>query len=484
MNQVLVTGGTGFIGRRLVEQLVARGYKVKVLVRDRSRAKDLPASVELVPGDTTDDESLHAALANVAGVFHLAAIYGFGIAEETMRGVNVEGTRKVLDAAAARGTVKVVYAGSDTSLGDTAGAVCDETKVHDGRSRSPYETTKREAHELCLARMAHGAPIVNAIVSTVYGPGDTSAIGQLFEHHLAGRLRFALDKKAGYTFAHVDDVAMGLILAYERGVVGESYLICGTPATFGQLFEKLSARTGIAAPSVEIPEVALPFARPLLLGVGRLLGKSFAETRELVAMGRNVTRFFSNAKAREALGFRPRSLDEGLDDVLPWYHAREREAASRTAAKARPLLVGLALFDAVLGAAAAFVPGAYMATMHARGADVPTYFARRTGAVWLFFAAAEGMAARRPAGPALLLVGALRLMDVGADLLYLASADGLGPFGRLALVLSPIFNACAGAYLLAVGARATRAKLHSPIDALEKPKASNAAHDEASRACA
>jgi len=487
MRHILVTGATGFIGRRLVEQLIAEGYRVRALVRDPTRAASLPEEVERAVGDTTDRGSLDAALSGIEGVFHLAAVYGFGIDANVMRAINVEGARNVLDACAAHGVTRVVYVGSDTSLGDTAGAVRDETKVHEGPTRSAYEATKREAHEMVTARMAAGAPVVNAIVSTVYGPEDTSTIGQLFEHHLAGRLRFALDRSAGYTFAHVDDIATGLRLAYERGRVGQSYLLSGTPATFGELFDKLSAHTGIAAPAVEVPRALFPVVEPLLLVLGRVLGKSFAETRELLAMGRGVTRFFSGDKARAELDFRPRSLDQGLHDTLPWYLARERDAAATSARSVKPLLIGLALFDAILGAGAALAPNTYLASMHPRFRELhphgPTYLVNRTGALWLFFAAAEVFAAMRPSQPELLmLVGGLRLMDVAADLFYLLRSDDLGAFGRAALIVSPLFNACVGATMVSVGARALRAKGRSPLDRAAETRCASASSTQPSPA--
>src|SRR5262249_39741492 len=160
--------------------------------------------------------------------------------------------------------------------------------------------------------MAAGAPIVNAIVSTVYGPGDPSAVGELIAHHLAGRLPVVLDRAAGYTYAHVDDVARALLLAYERGRAGESYLVSGTPASVGELFAELSRLSGVPAPAFELPRALLP----LLVPAGRGLGKSAAEMRELIAMGHGVTRYFSGRRARVELGWRPRSLAEGLADTL------------------------------------------------------------------------------------------------------------------------------------------------------------------------
>jgi dihydroflavonol-4-reductase len=308
MKHVLLTGATGFIGRRLVDDLLAHGYRVRALAR---RELDDPR-LEIARGDVTDEASLERAMAGVDGVLHLAAIYGFGVGLPRMRRVNVDGTRAVLDAAARAGVARVLYCGSDTSLGDTGGAVADEEHVRRGPDRSAYETTKREAHELVTARAAAGAPIVNAIVSTVYGPGDTSVIGELIGRHLAGKLPVTLDRRAGYTFAHVDDVARALRLAYERGRAGERYLVSGEPATFARFFEALAAASGRPAPRFEVPRWLDPVV-PLL---APLAGKPVAELRELVAMGRGVTRFFSSARARRELGWTFRPLAEGLAQTV------------------------------------------------------------------------------------------------------------------------------------------------------------------------
>lgn len=441
--KLLLTGATGFLGRRLVPELLRHGHDVRALARDPAKA---PPGVEAVRGDVTDRASVEAAMAGVEGVLHLAAIYDFGVDRARMAAVNVEGTRNVLDAAGGR---RVLYCGSDTSLGDTKGGVRDETARHDGAFRSAYEETKHAAHALVSERIAAGAPIVHAIVSTVYGPGDASPVGEMIEHHLAGRAVACLDRNAGCTFAHVDDVARGLRLAFERGRPGETYLLSGTPATFGAFFEALSSRTGIAPPAFELP-------RPLTFLL-RLLGKSAAQVRELAAMGRGVTRFFSGARARTELGWEPRPLGQGLEDSLPWYRERENRASAAALRRTRPLLLGLLVFDLLLGGAAAFFPDLYLGFMHPRSGGGGLHWLTRTGFLWLFFALAEGLAAWRLRPELVLVVGALRIMDVPADLAYLASARDLGTFGTLALVFSPVFNAVAGAWLALRGLRRLRA---------------------------
>ena len=297
---------------------------------------------------------------------------------------------------------------------------------------------------------------------------DESIIGELIEHHLAGRMKVALDRTAGYTFAHVDDVAEGLRLAYERGTLGESYLISGTPASFAEFFTALSLLTGIAAPMADVPKSALAGLLRALPILGRIAGKSASEMAELLAMGHGVTRYFSSAKAQTHLGWQPRDLTAGLTDTLPFYIERERRAASDGLQKARSLLAGLSMFDIGLGGKAAFKPRSYLELMHrltAGEASTGTEtFVRRTGALWLFFAALEGLAAAQPTPEVAFVVGVLRLMEVPADIVYGKRSKELTTFGKVGLVVSPIFNAVSGAFLVHIGSRAMRARRVTPLE--------------------
>jgi nucleoside-diphosphate-sugar epimerase len=464
VDDVLITGATGFVGRRLTHRLLADDYKVRVLARSPERAEELATrGAEIVEGDITELESLERAVDGVDGVFHLAASYRLGGDLERMRQVNVEGTRNVLDAALEAGVSRIVYCGSDTSLGHTRGEVADEGARHDGEFRSNYARTKHEAHKVVEEYVEQGAPVVNAIVSSVYGPGDESPIAELIEHHLAGRAIAHLDRDAGYTFTHVDDVAAGLKLAHERGELGERYLISGEPATFEEFFDLLSDQTGIPAPRFELPDWLVDTLGPVLARVAPLVGKSGAEIREMLDMGRDVTRFFSGDKAREELGWQPRSLEEGLANTLPAFADRELEAATDLLHAARLPLAALALFDIGLGVTATVFPGLYVDLIHPyfdqMHPEGPTYLVRRTGVLWLVFAGVQGFAALDPVErPGWVLVaGALRLMDVPADLVYAISADDLGWLGQAGLLSAPVANLATGTFFAYVGYRGLRA---------------------------
>ncbi len=464
MDDVLITGATGFVGRRLTRRLLADNYSVRVLARSPERAKALSQrGAQIIEGDITDPESLHEAVDGVEGVFHLAAIYRLGGDLDRMREVNVEGTCNLVNAALEADVSRIVYCGSDTSLGDTRGNVADESAHHDGEFRSNYSKTKHEAHHVVEEYIEQGAPIVTAIVSSVYGPGDESPIAELIEHHLAGRAIAHLDRDAGYTFTHVDDVADGLALAYERGEPGERYLLSGEPATFDEFFEMLSRQTGIPAPRFELPDWLVDTVEPLLTRIAPFAGKSGDEIREILAMGRDVTRFFSGDKAREKLGWQPRSLKQGLADTLPAFEARELEAANELLSWSRLPLAALALFDIGLGVTATFFPGLYVDLIHPHFDQMhpegPTYLVRRTGVLWLVFAGVQGFAALDPVGRPgwVLTAGALRLMDVPADLVYFASADDLGWLGSVGLLSAPFANLVCGTFLVYAGYRGLRA---------------------------
>ncbi|MFB6345384.1 MAG: NAD-dependent epimerase/dehydratase family protein, partial [bacterium] len=390
MKTVMMTGATGFVGGVLADKLLDDGYDLKLLARTPSKASDLAdRGAEIIEGDLTDPDSIERALEGVDGVFHLAAVYTLGGDLDWMRQVNVDGTRKILEAAEKR-DLRVLYCGSDTSLGDTNGEICDESTTHDGNFRSNYARTKYEAHQLVDDRMDDGQEIVHAIVSSVYGPGDESPIAGLIQNHLAGHALAYLDGDAGYTFTHVDDVAEALKRAYETGNAGESYLVSGEPLTFEEFFAELSGKTGIPEPKFEIPD----WIADTVASIGGLMksitGRTGAELKEMIEMGRNVTRFFSSDKAKRELDWTPRSISDGLKDTIPDFGRKELEEARRLLSKASYPLLGLAAFDLVLGSTAAFLPGLYRKIIHPDFIEMyqngPTYLITRTGVLWLVFA--------------------------------------------------------------------------------------------------
>lgn len=314
-----VTGATGFIGGRLSLQLREAGHEVVALVRDASRARSLrEAGVQFASGDITDRRSLRSPMSGADGVFHLAAWYKIGARDGSRAwSINVEGTRNVLQTMRDLGIPKGVYTSTLAVFSDTHGKMVDETYRYDGPHLSEYDRTKWAAHyEVADPAMRQGLPLVIVQPGLVYGPGDTSAVSNVFRQYLAGRLP-AVPKGAEYCWAFVEDVARGHILAMEKGTPGESYILAGPRLS---LFDalKLSERiTGVKAPSTQVPPWVLRSMAFALRPVNALIPLPESYHPETLRAGAGATYLGDNSKARRELGYAPRAIEEGFGEALP-----------------------------------------------------------------------------------------------------------------------------------------------------------------------
>src|SRR5579875_238856 len=209
--RAFVTGATGFIGGRLVAKLRERGDQVVALVRSPAKAAGLRESgCELVAGDLSDRERLQQAMAGCDGVFHVAAIYKVGVPpsrrEELIR-ANVDGTANALDAAIAAGVPRIIHVSTGNVFGNTHGRVVDESYHRDLSEgfMSAYDESKYRAHELALARIAEGAPIIIVQPGGVYGAGDHSELGNAIERMRKGQLPLIPFADMKMSFIYVDD---------------------------------------------------------------------------------------------------------------------------------------------------------------------------------------------------------------------------------------------------------------------------------------
>ena len=178
--KAFVTGGTGFIGSRVVKRLRDRGDEVVVLARSPEKAAGLDA--EVVQGDLGDADAIRRGMEGCQAAFHIAADYRVGMdasKRDSMRDSNVRGTERVLDAAADAGVDRIVYVSTINVFGNTNGQTVDETYERDEADGfvSTYDETKYRAHKLAEDRAAQGAPIVIVQPGGVYGPGDHALVG-------------------------------------------------------------------------------------------------------------------------------------------------------------------------------------------------------------------------------------------------------------------------------------------------------------------
>jgi dihydroflavonol-4-reductase len=321
--RAVVTGGAGFIGRSVVRQLRARGDAVVALVRDDGRAEPLrELGCELVEGDLASLAAgpLGAALDGADALFHLAGSYRVGIAateHAAMYQANVGATRAVLDAAIAGAVPRIVYVSTANVYGDTHGRVVDETyrRPQPPEYLSYYDETKYLAHLAAEERMAAGAPILIALPCMVYGPGDHSQVGATIRQAMAGRLPVINAPELGGNLVHVDDLATGIVLIHDKGLIGEEYVLGGEIATLREVVRRAAAVAGKRPPRLSTPSWLLHAVTPL----GGLIGRPLAgapNLREMVRASDGVTYWATDAKARVELGYAPRDLAAGLRTLL------------------------------------------------------------------------------------------------------------------------------------------------------------------------
>ena len=314
--KVFVTGGTGFIGGHVVRQLRERGDEVVAWVRNPEKGASLAAlGAELRTGDLSDRAALAAGMEGCDAVIHGAAVYEVGIPKSerpAMYEANVVGTENTLGAALDAGIGKVVYVSTVGAFGNTSGEVVDESYEHPGKSfTSYYEETKYEAHQVAKRLIAEGLNCVIVQPGGVYGPDDHSALGKQMLDFLDGRMPFVPFADLGMNMVHVEDVATGVLLALDKGEVGESYVLGDEITTMRGLMDATAKVAGKRAPRANIPTSLLKVAAPFGPVIGKLMGQP-PNMRELISSSDGVTFWAKQDKAVRELGFAPRGLETGL----------------------------------------------------------------------------------------------------------------------------------------------------------------------------
>ena len=319
---ILVTGATGFLGRRIAQELAAGGETIRLLVRPSSDRRGLER-FETRVGDLTQPESLRAALEGCRAVAHSAAmVKAYSRDRALFDRINVEGTRCLMELALEAGVERFLYTSSFFALGPTGPEPADESLRHrEGTYFTDYERTKHLAHKVALELIDRGLPLVMLLPGFVYGPGNMTEgnlVVRLIRDLARGRLPGipgAGDKLWGYVYT--DSVARGHRLALEQGRPGESYILVDQNATLNQMVAWLNEATGARLPRRHLP---LGMFRAIA-ACEELRVRLFGGTPELVRGG--VESFtvhwaYSSAKAQRELGFEPVPLREGLEKTYRW----------------------------------------------------------------------------------------------------------------------------------------------------------------------
>jgi dihydroflavonol-4-reductase len=322
--KALVTGATGFVGAAVARALLDAQWQVRALARKGSDRRNLrELEVEVCEGDLNDVDSLRRAIESCEGLFHVAADYRLGAPDPSqLYRANVEGTRNILAAARSSGIQRVVYTSSVATIGIPAdGTPGDEQSPNSLENMiGHYKRSKYLAEEVAREAAREGMSVVIVSPSTPVGAGDVkpTPTGQLVLDAAAGRMPAYVD--TGLNIVHVDDVAKGHLLAYERGGAGERYILGGQDMSLGEILGVIAALVGRAPPRLRLPYgVVLPIAY-LAEGFAKLSGRSGRITLEGVRMSRKRM-YFSSAKATRDLGYAARPAAQAFEDAIRWFRA-------------------------------------------------------------------------------------------------------------------------------------------------------------------
>lgn len=310
-----VTGATGFVGGYVTSQLLAGGHDVTALVKDRDDARDI-AEYGVRPhiGSVTDKETMRRGMRGVDGVFHTA---GHRLAfrdRSLMEAVNVGGSRNVFELVRELSIARCVFTSTLNVFSDTKGQIVDEGHRFTGSHITEYDRVRAVAHYgAAVPHMSRGTPIIAVLPGMVYGPRDTSPMAMLLTRAMLGRL-MAVPASTAYCWAHVMDVAHAHILAMQFGRPGESYIIGGPPHTVRDALTLAARSAGKRRAPIPVPDW-IPSSAAAVLRVGAAVVPRLRWTVDRLRVAAGVTYLGDDAKAREELGFRPRSLDDGLPDA-------------------------------------------------------------------------------------------------------------------------------------------------------------------------
>ncbi len=317
----LVTGGSGFVGSAVVLQLLKRGKQVRSLVRSRERLGNLAGlDIEIIEGDLLDCDSLRRALEGCNEVYHLAAIYTNWLRDPglIMR-VNVEGTRNLMQACFDRGVRRVVYTSSTAALGAHGKTHANETAHFNlGDTRDPYHISKCRAEQVALEFATKGLPIVIVNPTNPIGPRDIkpTPTGKLILDVLKGRLPGYVD--GGINIVDVDDVALGHLLAMEKGRVGEKYILGNENISINQYFELIAQVGGARAPRFKIPVPLAIASAYFYQAIAAITKKSPVTTVGWVKVGSRYS-FWDSSKAVKELGLPQHSVRDSLQREIAWF---------------------------------------------------------------------------------------------------------------------------------------------------------------------
>jgi dihydroflavonol-4-reductase len=321
MTRAFVTGGTGVIGTALVTALLARGDEVIGLARSDASAETLrQRGIESVRGETWDEDVMATGMQGCDVVFHVAGVNSLCVADPApMERANIDGAVAAVRAAAAAGVPRLVHTSSAATIGEPAGAIGTEWTKPRGSYLSTYERTKTEGEEAALAAAREtGQDIVCVNPSSVQGPGRAGGTGRFLLLFLDGRLKVFVD--TNMSLVDIDDCVAGHLLAAERGVTGERYLLSGIRLTMTEALSLAAQVAGIDAKPRLAPRAIATIGGACVETAFKLRGKRPPVCREMVRTLLHGHRY-DGSRAERELGLTYTPAVETLRKTIEWARA-------------------------------------------------------------------------------------------------------------------------------------------------------------------
>lgn len=318
-----VTGASGHVGANLVRELLARGERVRVLLRRGSNNAAVDGlDVECAYGDLRHRRSLEEAIDGCDYIYHVGALLSIRDGDQQeLFDTNILGTRKLLETAKKLGVKRVVHCSSFSAIGHNwHGASNEDWVINPFESHLPYERSKAWSEYEVLRAVLQGLDVVIVNPSAVVGPWDfkPSLVGRAILDFAHGKIKTYVP--GAFVFVPARDVVQGHILAMERGKTGERYLLTSEVVTIEQIFTWLAEFTGVPKPRIKIP----PKLMQALAVVKDWIERKYFPQKtprfnyhsiRLLNIGRQA----DNTKARRELGFQPTSVREAYREHVDWF---------------------------------------------------------------------------------------------------------------------------------------------------------------------
>jgi dihydroflavonol-4-reductase len=332
MMKTLVTGATGFLGSAIARELIKDGRKVRVLVRKGTDTENIDGlDVEIAYGDLRDKTSLQQALSGCEVLYHTAAYYSLWDKNKRLSyDINVEGTRNILQIAKDLGLRKTVYTSTVGCIGllENKQPSNEKTPFNPDTLCNDYKKSKYQAEQVALEFHRNGLPLVIVNPSTPVGPRDIkpTPTGKIIVDFLNRKMPAYLD--TGLNLIDVTDCARGHILAEEKGIPGERYILGNRNMSLKEILLALEKITGLKAPSIQMPYwVAFTAGWVCENLSNHLTGTAPAVPLAGVRMAKYFM-YFDASKAVRELGLPQNPIDNALEDAVRWYQDPSRTSSA------------------------------------------------------------------------------------------------------------------------------------------------------------